>query len=59
MQKQTSLHKNAEFQNFVKDVVKQVAVNNPANVEELLAQKFIGNEANTVQEELTKRAISE
>ena len=45
--------KNADFQSFVKDVAKQVALNNPANVEELLAQKSIANEANTVQEVLT------
>ena len=47
--------KNADFQAFVKDVVKQVALNNPANVEELLAQKFINDESLTVQEELTNK----
>ena len=47
--------KNADFQAFVKDVVKQVALNNPASVEELLAQKFINDESLTVQEELTNK----
>ena len=47
--------KNADFQAFVKDVVKQIALNNPANVEELLAQKFINDESLTVQEELTNK----
>ena len=45
--------KNADFQAFVKDVVKQIAINNPASVEELLSQKYITNNALTVQEVLT------
>ena len=45
--------KNADFQAFVKDVVKQIAINNPVSVEELLAQKYITNNALTVQEVLT------
>ena len=46
---------NAEFQQFVKDVVKQVALNNPADVEELLAQKFIAEPDKTVQEALINK----
>ena len=45
--------KNADFQSFVKNVAKQIAVNNPANVEELLAQKSISDDKLTVQEVLT------
>jgi elongation factor Ts len=47
--------KNAEFQKFVKDVALQIAKNNPANVEELLAQKSIAEEDKTVQEVLTNK----
>ena len=46
---------NAEFQQFVKDVVKQVALNNPKDVEELLAQKFIAEPDKTVQEALINK----
>ena len=46
---------NAEFQQFVKDVVKQVAINNPKDVEELLAQKFIAEPDKTVQEALINK----
>ena len=46
---------NAEFQQFVKDVVKQVAVNNPKDVEELLAQQFIAEPDKTVQEALINK----
>ena len=44
---------NAEFQKFVKEVVEQVAKTNPANVEELLAQKSLVENDKTVQEVLT------
>ena len=44
---------NAEFQKFVKEVVEQVAKTNPANVEELLAQKSLVETDKTVQEVLT------
>ena len=44
---------NAEFQKFVKEVVEQVAKTNPANVEELLAQKSLVEADKTVQEVLT------
>lgn len=47
--------KNEEFQAFVKDVVKQVALNNPKDVEELLAQKSIVETDKTVQEVLTSK----
>ena len=44
---------NAEFQKFVKEVVEQVAKTNPANVEELLAQKSLVETDKTVQDVLT------
>ena len=44
---------NAEFQKFVKEVVEQVAKTNPANVQELLAQKSLVETDKTVQEVLT------
>ena len=44
---------NEEFQNFVSNIAKQVAENNPKDVEELLAQKSITDNAKTVQEVLT------
>ena len=46
---------NAEFKSFVADVAKQVAINNPANVEELLAQASISDSSKTVQEVLTNK----
>ena len=45
--------KNQEFKDFVAAVVKQVALNNPASVEDLLNEKFIANEEKTVGETLT------
>lgn len=47
--------KNEEFQTFVKDVVKQIALNNPKDVEELLAQKYISESGKTVNEVLTSK----
>ena len=47
--------KNSDFQEFVKNVVKQVALNNPKDVEELLAQKSINDSTKTVQEVLTNK----
>ena len=47
--------KNEEFKSFVKDVVKQIALNNPKDVEELLAQKSIAESDKTVQEVLTNK----
>ena len=46
--------KNEEFRTFVNDLVKQVAEKNPANVEELLAQKYLDTDK-TVQEVLTDK----
>ena len=45
--------KNEEFRNFVADVAKQVAVQNPENVEALLNQKSIAEADKTVGEVLT------
>ena len=47
--------KNEEFKQFVKDVVKQIALNNTKDVEELLAQKSIVESDKTVQEVLTNK----
>ncbi len=46
---------NEEFKAFVADVVKQVALNNPKDVEELLAQKSIVETDKTVQDVLTSK----
>ncbi len=46
---------NAEFKAFVADVAKQVALNNPADVEALLAQTSISDSTKTVQEVLTNK----
>ncbi len=47
--------KNDEFKKFVADVAKQVAEKNPANVEDLLAEKSIAEPDKTVQEVLTNK----
>ena len=47
--------KNEEFRSFVADVAKQVADNNPATVEDLLAQESIAEKGKTVQEVLTNK----
>ena len=47
--------KNEEFKTFVNDVVEQVAKNNPKDVEDLLAQKYIKDETKTVSEVLTDK----
>ena len=47
--------KNEEFRIFAADVAKQVALKNPKDVEELLAQKFIEDETKTVNEVLTNK----
>lgn len=44
---------NDEFRSFVKDVAKQVAVNNPKDVESLLDEKSIVEPEKTVREVLT------
>ena len=45
--------KNQEFKGFVEAVVRQVALNNPVDVEALLNEKFISDESKTVSEILT------
>ncbi len=45
--------KNEEFRSFVADVAEQIAVKNPANVEELLNQTSMKDSTKTVQEVLT------
>ena len=47
--------KNEEFRNFVADVAKQVAKENPADVEALLEQKSIAEPEKTVREVLTNK----
>ena len=47
--------KNDEFKSFVKDIAKQVAEQNPANVEALLEQKSIAEPDKTVKEVLTNK----
>ena len=46
---------NAEFKSFVADIAKQIAVNAPATVEDLLAEKSISDPEKTVQEVLTNK----
>ena len=47
--------KNNEFKSFVADVAKQVAQNNPSDVDDLLAQKSIVEPDKTVGEVLTNK----
>ncbi len=47
--------KNEEFKTFANDIACQVVKENPANVEELLAQKFINDNSKTVSEVLTDK----
>ncbi len=47
--------KNEEFKNFANDVAVQVVKENPANVEELLSQKWINDSTKTVSEVLTDK----
>ena len=47
--------KNEEFKTFVMDVAKQVVKNNPASVEELLAEPSIAVEGKTVNEVLVNK----
>ncbi len=46
---------NADFKKFVSDVVKQIAINNPKDVEELLSQNSISDETKTVKDVLTDK----
>ena len=47
--------KNEEFRNFVADIAKQVAKENPADVDTLLKQKSIAEPDKTVEEVLTNK----
>ena len=47
--------KNADFQEFVKNVADQIVKNAPASVEELLAQKFYGDESVTIEDMLNEK----
>ena len=47
--------KNEEFRAFANDVAKHVAVKNPKDIEELLAQTFINDESKSVSEVLTNK----
>ena len=47
--------KNEEFKTFANDIAIQIVRENPANVEELLAQKFINDSNKTVSEVLTDK----
>ena len=47
--------KNAEFQNFVSDIAKQIIEKNPANVEELLAQESITHPGKDVKSVLIEK----
>ena len=47
--------KNEEFKTFVEDVAEQIAKENPADVEELLAQTSIKDSSKTVKEVLTDK----
>ena len=47
--------KNEEFKTFVQDVAEQIAKENPADVEDLLAQKSIKDNTKTVKEVLTDK----
>lgn len=49
--------KSDAFQAFAQDVMKQIAVNKPADVETLLAQKCLADESMTI-EEYTKQIIA-
>ena len=45
--------KNEKFIEFVENIAKQVAVNNPKDVEDLLAEKYIDDESQAVKDVLT------
>ncbi len=47
--------KNEEFKIFANNIAKQVAKNNPADVESLLAEKYIEDSSKTVSEVLTDK----
>lgn len=47
--------KNAEFQEFVKNIARQVIATNPADNDALFASKFIDDESVTIQDMLTEK----
>jgi len=47
--------KNEDFQALVNDVTEQIKVANPANVEELLAQNFVGDASKTISDMVTEK----
>ena len=47
--------KNEDFRGFVKDLVEQIAKENPANMEELMNQKSIKDSSKTIKEILTDK----
>ena len=47
--------KNAEFQELVKNIAKQVIATNPADVDALLASKFVDNDSVTIKDMLTEK----
>ena len=47
--------KNAEFQELVKNIAKQVIATNPADVDVLLASKFVDNDSVTIKDMLTEK----
>ncbi len=47
--------KNAEFQEFVKNIAKQVIATNPADVDALLASNFVDDSAVTIKDMLTEK----
>ena len=47
--------KNDEFRAFANDVAKQVAINNPKDIADLLSQAFINDTTKTVNEVLTEK----
>lgn len=46
---------NAEFKSFVNDIVKQIAINNPSDIDDLLAEKSITEPDKTVKDVLTSK----
>ena len=46
---------NAEFKDFVNDIAKQVALNNPSDVDALLAETSISDSTKTVKDVLTNK----
>ncbi len=47
--------KNEEFRTFVADIAEQIAMQNPADVQELLSQKYVKDNTKTVQQVLTEK----